>query len=134
MCAESPKPSLLSAAAKMKCPNCRKGDAFANKSVFPLNKALQLVVYCEVCGQKMVNETNNGPGINYAFTVVLFFLNYLWYWPIFGISVMDDSIYYFMAVSTIVVLALQPWMMRYARIVYLYFSVPYQSNRRLRKP
>ena len=117
----------------MKCPNCRKGKAFVNDSVFPLSKTLKLVDYCDVCGQKMVNETNNGPGINYAFTVVLFFLNLLWYWPIFGISYYDNSLYYFMATSTIVIILLQPWLLRYSRMVYLYLSVPYQSNRRLKK-
>lgn len=134
MCAEHTKPSLAGAVVKMKCPNCRRGKMFVNDSVLPLNRALRLVDYCEVCGQKMVNETNNGPGINYAFTVVLFLLNYLWYRPIFGISVMDDSIYYYMATSTVIVLLLQPWMMRYSRVIYLYLAVPYQSNKRLKKP
>lgn len=111
----------------MKCPNCRKGDMFVNKSVFPLGKCLKLVDNCHVCGMKMVNETNNGPGINYALTVIIFFLNLAWYWPVFGLSYFDNSLYYYMAVSTAIVVLLQPWTMRYSRVLYLYMYVPYKS-------
>lgn len=130
MCAhDTQSASLVGGIVKMKCPNCRKGDMFVNKSVFPLGKSLKLVNNCAVCGQKMVNETNNGPGINYALTVIIFFLNLAWYWPVFGLSYFDNSLYYYMAVSTAVVVLLQPWTMRYSRVLYLYMYVPYQSNR-----
>ncbi|MEZ5015790.1 MAG: hypothetical protein R2800_01955 [Flavipsychrobacter sp.] len=114
--------------AKMKCPNCRKGDSFVNKSVFPLKELSYMVDRCAVCNMKMVTETNNGPGINYALTVIIFFLNILWYWPIFGLSYKDNSFYYYMASSTLTVLLLQPWSMRYARVLYLYLLVPYGSK------
>jgi len=133
MCATDKKPSLTGAIIKMKCPNCRMGDMFVNKSVFPLKKSLLLNERCEVCGQKMVYETNNGPGINYAITVVLFLLNILWYWPVFGLSWFDNSVYYYMASSIVIVMLLQPWSMRYSRVLYLYMYVPYQSNRHLEK-
>lgn len=132
MCAHDTKPaSFIGGIIQMKCPNCRKGDAFFNKSVFPLGKSQKLVDNCAVCGQKMMHETNNGPGINYALTVVIFFLNFFWYWPIFGISYFDNSLFYYMAVSTTIVILIQPWTMRYSRILYLYMYVPYQSNRHL---
>lgn len=133
MCAGSNKPSFIGAMLSMKCPNCRKGQAFAHKSIFPLNKCLKLVDHCSICGHKMVQENNNGPGISYALTVIIFFLNLLWYDPIFGIRYDDDSLYYFLVASTVVVLLLQPWIMRYSRILYLYMTVPYQSNRHLHK-
>lgn len=131
MCAKDNRPSLIGGVLNMKCPNCRKGKAFVNDSVFPLGKSQQLVERCAACGQKMMHETNNGPGINYALTVIIFFLNFFWYWPIFGISYFDNSLYYYMTVSTIIVILIQPWTMRYSRIIYLYFYVPYQSNRHL---
>jgi len=87
-----------------------------------------MVDRCAVCNMKMVTETNNGPGINYSLTVIIFFLNILWYWPIFGLTYKDNSFYYYMASSTAVVLLLQPCSMRYARIMYLYMLVPYGSK------
>lgn len=110
-----------------KCPNCRKGRVFVNKSVFPLKDCLKMVDTCAVCGQKMKFESNNGGGINYALTVMLFFLNLLWYWPIFGISYKDNSIFYYLATSIAVVILAQPWLMRFSRIVYLYLFVKFGS-------
>lgn len=76
----------------------------------------------------MKNESNNGAGINYALTVILLFLNLLWYWPIFGLSYMDDSVFYFLGTSITIVLILQPWLMRLSRMIYLYLYVSYGSG------
>jgi len=122
------KPAMLPALLTMKCPNCRKGHVFVNKSVLPLNKCLAIAERCDVCGMKMVKETNNGIGINYVLTVMLMFLNALWYWPIFGLSIMDDSIFYFLGASVVVTTIAQPWLMRYSRMLYLYFTVYYHSH------
>lgn len=127
------RPAIIPAMLKCKCPNCRKGDAFVNKSVFPLTKCLRLVEHCSVCHNRMMTETNNGPGINYAITVILFFINLAWYWPIFGLSYMDNSIYYYMATSTAVVILVQPWTMRYSRMIYLYMLVGYRSDKYVKK-
>jgi hypothetical protein len=103
------------------------GRIFENRSVFPLSKCLEMKEQCPNCGQSLKFSTNNGPGINYALTLIIFFLNILWYWPIFGISYKDNSFYYFLATTTIVVIVIQPWLMRYTRILYLYFIVGYGS-------
>ncbi|MEO6831473.1 MAG: DUF983 domain-containing protein, partial [Chitinophagaceae bacterium] len=71
---------------------------------------------------------NNGGGINYALTMILFFLNLLWYWPIFGLSYMDDSVYYFLVASSVVVILLQPWLMRLSRMIYLYLFIGYKKG------
>jgi len=117
------QPSLIPAILQMKCPKCRKGQVFANKHILPLNKCLKINDHCPVCEMKLISEANNGPGINYALTVLIFFLNILWYYPIFGLSYKDYSFYYFLATTTAVVIVLQPWLMRLSRIIYLYIYV-----------
>lgn len=87
-----------------------------------------MVDNCRVCGQQMKSESNNGAGINYALTVVLLFLNLAWYWPIFGISYLDNSVFYFLATSITLVVILQPWLMRLSRMIYLYLYVSYGSG------
>lgn len=118
-------PLLLPALLTGKCPNCRKGYVWVNKSVFPLGQTLRLKDNCPVCNQKLLHERNNGGGINYALTVLLFFLNLCWYWPIFGLSYKDNSVYYYLATSILVVILIQPWLMRLSRMVYLYFFIGY---------
>jgi uncharacterized protein (DUF983 family) len=122
------KPWLIPSIFGMKCPSCRKGDVFVNKHIFPIGKCLKMHEHCEVCRQKMQNESNNGIGINYALTVMVIFLNLLWYWPIFGISYKDNSFYYFLGTSITVAVLLQPWLMRMSRIIYLYLFVYYGNS------
>jgi len=122
------RPMLLPSLFGMKCPNCRIGFVFQHKYIFPLSKTVALKENCEVCGQKLVAERNNGGGINYALTVVIFFLNLVWYWPIFGMSYEDDSIYYYLTTSIIVVVLLQPWLMRISRMLYLYLYIMFGTS------
>lgn len=123
-----PNHNVIVSFCKMKCPACRKGNVFVNRSIFPLSKCLDLVDKCKECGQKMQLESNNGGGINYALTMLLFFLNIFWYWPIFGLSYKDNSFIYFIIVSAGVVIVVQPWLMRYSRMIFLYFLIKYDKN------
>jgi uncharacterized protein (DUF983 family) len=127
----SKRPALLPAMFTMKCPSCRKTHVFINKSIFPLSEMVILKDECEVCGQKMKSERNNGGGINYALSMLLFFLNVCWYWPIFGLSYMDNSVYYYLISSTVIVLLLQPYLMRLSRMIYLYLYVSFGDSRRV---
>jgi uncharacterized protein (DUF983 family) len=126
---EQHQPNVLIALFGMKCPSCRKGRIFVNRRIFPLGKLVKMHDKCEVCGQKMVSEQNNGGGINYALTVVIFMLNFLWYKLIFGMSYKDNSVETCLAASTVIVLLMQPWLMRMSRVIYLYFYVPYGKTR-----
>ncbi len=127
----SKRPNMVAAMCTMKCPSCRRSTVFVNKSIFPLGELVLLKDECEVCGQKMKSERNNGGGINYALTVLLFFLNLCWYWPIFGLSYKDDSVVYYLITSTVVVLLAQPYLMRLSRMIYLYLYVGFGNSRRV---
>lgn len=126
------KPMLLTALLTMKCPSCRQSTVFLNKSIFPLDKCLGLKDECEVCGEKMKSESNNGGGINYALSMLLFFLNLLWYYPIFDMSYKDNSVFYYLISSTVVVILAQPWLMRWSRMLYLYLYVGFGHSRRVK--
>lgn len=80
---------------------------------------------CPECGQKLVYERNNGAGINYALTTMLFFLNLAWYWPVFGLSYNDNSVEQFLAVSILIAILAQPWLMRLGRMIYLYLFIQF---------
>ena len=122
------KPSRMKAIFKMKCPSCRKGDMYCQKSIFPLSKMMEMPEQCPVCGQKMELQIGfyYGTGyVSYAISVLLFALNLVWYWAIFGISYKDNSIFYYLATSISVVIVLQPLIMRYSRVLYIYLFVKY---------
>lgn len=122
------KPFLLTSLFREKCPRCRKGTIFVNPHILPLKDCLQTVEHCSVCDQKIKLESNYGQGMNFVFIFVIFLFNLLWYIPIIGLSFKDDSIYYYIAVSTVMVIVLQPWLMRLSRVLFLYLVIRYQSN------
>ena len=124
------EPSAILSFARQQCPACRRSFVFERKSVFPLTKCLDMHDKCPACEQKLLIERNNGGGINYALTMILFFLNILWYWPLFGLSYTDNSFFYFLFSSILVVVVAQPWLMRYSRIIFLYFIISYQGVNR----
>lgn len=119
------KPLLLLSMLQNKCPACRKGRIFKHKSIFPLGECLTMVDNCTECGQKMTIESYKGGGINYALSMLLFFINFIWYWAIFGLSYLDYSVFYCLGTSTVVVILCQPFLMRLARALYLYMFVKY---------
>ncbi|MCB0699921.1 MAG: DUF983 domain-containing protein [Chitinophagales bacterium] len=122
------KPNQLISFYKMKCPNCRKGNMFKNKSLFPLGQVLDMPEKCPVCGQPYELEIGfyYGTGyVSYALSLAFFVINTLWYWPIFGLSFKDNSVYYYLVTNVSLVILLQPWLMRLSRVLYLSFFVKY---------
>lgn len=112
---------------KYRCPSCKTGKIFVQPSIFPLKKFLNMNEQCSECACKFKGENNNGPGINYALTTILLFLNVLWYYPIFGLSYKDNSIFYFLGASTFVVILMQPILMRLSRVLYLYILEAFKA-------
>ncbi len=109
-----------------KCPRCNKGRLFKNKGIFPLKEMTEMVEKCPNCGQKTELEVGfyYGTGyLSYALTVgfvlVSFFIGYL----LFGVSFKDNSIFYLFIVDIIILILIQPWLMRFSRILYLSFFV-----------
>lgn len=129
------KPGLVPSILKMKCPNCRKGHMFCSRSIFPLRDLLKMPDRCEVCGQKMELEVGfyYGTGyVSYALTVGLLAACFITYWLIFGLSYLDNSIFYALGSSVAIALVLQPWLMRISRVIYLYMFVKYGQGATMR--
>lgn len=125
-------PNKLSSILSCKCPNCRKGNMFTNKSIFPLSKMMDMPERCPVCNQKFELEVGfyYGTGyVSYALSIAVFVANLVWYKLIFGISFDDNSLYYYLITSIAIVIAIQPWLMRWSRSLYLSMFVKYgQGN------
>lgn len=121
-------PFLFTSLLQGKCPKCRKGNVFVNNHILPIKDCLKTVNTCAVCKQKIKVENNYGQGMNFVFIIFVFLFNLLWYCPIIGLSFKDDSIYYYIAISTIMVLVLQPWLMRFSRILFLYLVIRYEKT------
>lgn len=132
---EPQKPAVLPALFAAKCPNCRKGSMFVNKSIFPLNKLLSMPDRCTVCNQKMELEPGFyfgtgyvSYGISVAFTMLLAVI-FAFTW---GFDYLDYSIFYFMGIDIFFLILLQPVIMRFSRVLYLYMFVKYGEGARMK--
>ena len=125
------KPSLLSGILGMKCPNCRKGSMYKNKSIFPLKEMMHMPERCAVCGQKMELELGfyYGTGyVSYALSVGVAIFNAIWFAFLVGFSWKNNSIWWYLGITVGMLLLLQPLLMRYSRVLYLYMFVKYGSS------
>ncbi|HTN45787.1 MAG TPA: hypothetical protein VL098_05515 [Flavipsychrobacter sp.] len=66
--------------------------------------------------------------MNFVFVFIVFFFNLLWYWPIIGLSFMDNSVYYYLAITVTMIFLLQPWIMRFSRILFLYLVIRFRGH------
>lgn len=128
--------SLISAVAGMKCPNCRRGFMFTNKSIFPLKKLQHMPEKCS-CGQKMELEPGfyYGTGyVSYGLCIALSVFNFILFFLTYGVSVQDNSLFYFLAFNITALLILMPFIIRYSRVIYLHMFVKKNSLQNNKKP
>jgi len=105
---------------------------FINKSIFPMKDMMKMPERCATCGQKMEIEPGfyYGTGyVSYALSVAIAIFNFVWYAVLIGFSWHDDSVWYYLGITITMLILLQPLLMRFARILYLYMFVKYGSNR-----
>ncbi len=129
------KPAALPALLAMKCPNCRKGQMFIQKGIFPLKHLLDMPERCPVCGQKMELEVGfyYGTGyVSYGLTVGLLFLFAVIFALTYGFSYKDNSVFIFIGIAVVLLFLLQPWLMRISRVLYLWAFVKYGKGSSIR--
>ncbi|GAA4319309.1 DUF983 domain-containing protein [Compostibacter hankyongensis] len=123
--------SLLASLFTYKCPRCRRGNMFTDPNPYHLRKMFSMPKHCPECGQRYELEVGfwYGTGyVSYGLTVALSVFNLAWYWLIFGISVGDNSIYWWLLVNALILLVAMPWLIRFSRVMYLYFFVRYDPE------
>lgn len=92
---------------------------------------------CPVCGQPFELEVGfyYGSGyISYALAVALSVASLVAWWVFIGLSVNDNRIFYWLIFNAVLLLSLQPLLMRLARAIWLSFFVRYDKNWRTNPP
>jgi hypothetical protein len=132
---KKPKPGLLWSLLTMRCPRCRKGYMFKNKNPYKkltLSHIFNMHENCPVCNQRFdMNEPGfwYGTGyVSYGLAVAISAATFVAWWVLIGVSFDDNRVFYWLAINTVLLLVLQPWMMRFSRVIYLYFFVKYDEH------
>ncbi|MCW3107607.1 MAG: hypothetical protein JWQ09_2113 [Segetibacter sp.] len=120
-----------------KCPRCRKGDMFEDKNPWHLKKTMKMNKECPVCGQPLDIEVGFYFGssyVAYALTVALSVATFVAWWVLVGFSLYDNRIFYWLTLNAILLVAVQPYLMRVSRTGWLAFFVHYDKDWRTNPP
>lgn len=86
---------------------------------------------CPVCNQKYDIEPGfwYGTGyVSYALAVAISVATFIAWIALIGVSTDDNRIFYWLGLNAILLVILQPWMMRLSRVLYIRFFVHYEKE------
>ncbi|HEY8658570.1 MAG TPA: DUF983 domain-containing protein [Chitinophagaceae bacterium] len=125
------KRSLIWTVFNNRCPHCREGKLFVRDNAYILKNNLKMHENCPVCKQPTEIEIGFYYGtsyVSYLVTVALSGLTFIAWWIFIGISVDDNRIFYWLGINTVVVILLQPLLMRFSRTLWLSWFVKYDAD------
>jgi len=121
----------LASSLGCRCPRCREGKLFRYPVTIRLKKNMEMNKTCPVCGQATEIEVGFYYGtsyVSYAMTVALSVASLVAWWVIIGLSTDDDRFFYWLAINSVLLLFIQPWLMRLSRSIWISWFVKYDSN------
>ncbi len=131
---QKPTPSYLWSVLSMKCPRCRRGAMFCKRNPYTslsLKNIFAMHDKCAVCSQKFDLEKGfwYGTGyVSYALTVAFSVATFVAWWVLIGFSFKNNTSLYWLITNAVLLVLLQPWLMRLSRSVYIYFFINYNPD------
>ena len=87
--------------------------------------------YCLVCGQSTEVEPGfyYGTGyVSYAIAVAISVTSFVAWYVLVGMSVKDDRFFFWLGSNAVLLVVLQPWLMRFSRSVWISWFVKYNPD------
>ena len=134
---QHPKRSYLAAVIGCKCPRCREGDLFKNNVSIGLKKNMEMYERCPICGQRTEIEVGfyYGTGyVSYALALVVTGVTFVVWWLLIGFSFSDRRFLWWILTNAVVLIVLQPWLMRFSRSLWISWFVKYDPDWQSNKP
>ncbi len=92
---------------------------------------------CPVCGQPTEIEVGFYYGtsyVSYALSVAISVASLIAWWVIIGLSVYDNRFVYWLIFNAILLVGLQPWLMRLSRSFWISWFVKYDPDWQAHQP
>jgi len=89
--------------------------------------------HCPECGQKYDMEVGfwYGTGyVSYALAVAVSVATFVAWLVLIGISINDNRIFWWLGINSVLLVVIQPWLMRLSRVIYIRFFVSYDKDYR----
>jgi uncharacterized protein (DUF983 family) len=130
------RPGYLLTVLTNKCPRCREGYIYKEKSSYKLRSIVKMHDKCPVCGQPTEIEVGFYYGtayISYAIAVVVCAASFIAWWLFIGFSLEDNRFFAWMIFNAILLVVIQPPLMRLSRTLWLSWFVNYDPDWKLHK-
>ena len=127
------KKSYLYSTLTNKCPRCRQGDLFVSKNPYRLSEITTMHEHCPVCNQATEIEVGfyYGTGyVSYALTVAYFVSMFVAWKVLIGMTweLDDNRMFYWLGTTIVLLILIQPILMRLSRSIWLGWFVPFNKN------
>lgn len=86
---------------------------------------------CAECGQPFELEVGfwYGTGyVSYGVCIAISVATFIAWWMVIGMSTKDNRFFWWMGINIFLLIALQPWIMRLSRAIWLNFFVKYDPD------
>lgn len=127
------QPNYIWSILTMKCPRCRRGPMFTQPNPWKLKEITKMPHHCPECGQPFELEVGfwYGTGyVSYALSFAASVATFIAWWVLIGMSTQDHRFFWWLAFNSVLLIVLQPWLMRLSRVIWLYFFVRYDPDYR----
>lgn len=124
-------PGYFTTVLANRCPRCREGKIYDVQNPYKLKTCLKMKDHCPVCGQPTEIEVGfyYGTGyVSYFISVLVCVFSFIFWWLIIGFSLKDTRIFWWLGFNTVLLIALQPILMRLSRTLWLSWFVRYDPH------
>ena len=104
---------------------------------FSLKHVFDMHDNCPVCNQKYDMEPGfwYGTGyVSYALAVAVSVTTFVAWFVLIGVSTEDNRIFFWLILNAVLLILLQPWLMRLSRVIYIRFFVRYDKDYKAHTP
>ena len=104
---------------------------FTNNNPWNLRKTLSMHEKCPECKQPFELEVGfwYGTGyVSYGLSLIYLAVTFVLWFLTIGMSIKDNRFFWWMGIAITTLIILQPWLMRFSRVLYLYFFVHYDDQ------
>jgi uncharacterized protein (DUF983 family) len=125
------KPPYLWAVLTNRCPRCRQGKIFTYSNPYDLSNSTKMHEKCPICGQPTEIEVGFYYGtsyVSYALTVAFSVASFIAWWVLLGFSLYDNRIFWWLGINAVLLIVLQPIVMRLSRTLWLSWFVKYDPD------
>lgn len=131
MSEKSQSRSYLSTVLGCRCPRCREGKLFQYPLSINIKRNMLMNKECPLCGQPTEIEVGFYYGtayVSYVLTVLISGFSFLTWWLIIGLSVDDNRFFWWLGFNAVLLILMQPWLMRFSRSLWISWFVRYDPD------